>query len=274
MNLLLAILIVAGVTAAAVAAMLFVRRTAPDGGYFHDGDRAAGVFGVLATGFSVLLGFVVFLSFTTYDAARAGAENEAAAVAQEVETAQLFSPQVADALSGELVCYARSVVGVQWDRMTSGTFGDDLNPWAGRLFQTIQTIDPQTPKEQAAYANVLDQRATREQARQARLHGAEGVIPTPLWIVIGFTSIVIFIFMLFFADRGERAVVQAMLMGSVVAVIMSMLVLLQFLNNPFGNEIGGLQPVAMERTLRIIDQELAVSGRVIQPPCDAIGNPQ
>ncbi len=80
--------------------------------------------------------------------------------------------------------------------------------------------------------------------------------------------------MLFFADSGERAVVQAMLMGSVVAVIMSMLVLLQFLNNPFGNEIGGLQPVAMERTLRIIDQELAVSGRVIQPPCDAIGNPQ
>ena len=274
MNLLLAIVIVAGVTAAAVAAMLFVRRTAPDGSYFHDGDRAAGVFGVLATGFSVLLGFVVFLSFTTYDAARAGAENEASAVAQEVETAQLFSPHVADALSGELVCYARSVVGVQWDRMTSGTLGDDLNPWAGRLFETIQTIDPQTPKEQAAYANVLDQRATREQARQARLHGAEGVIPTPLWIVIGFTSIVIFIFMLFFADSGERAVVQAMLVGSVVAVIMSMLVLLQFLNNPFGNEIGGLQPVAMERTLRIIDQELAVSGRVIQPPCDAIGNPQ
>ena len=38
-----------------VGLMLLVRRTAPDGGYFHDGDRAAGVFGVLATGFSVLL---------------------------------------------------------------------------------------------------------------------------------------------------------------------------------------------------------------------------
>jgi hypothetical protein len=273
MNLLLAIVIVAGVTAAAVAAMLFVRRTAPDGGYFHDGDRAAGVFGVLATGFSVLLGFVVFLSFTTYDAARAGAENEAAAVAQEVETAQLFSPDVADALSGELVCYARSVVGVQWDRMTSGTLGDDLNPWAGRLFETIQSIDPQTPREQAAYANVLDQRATREQARQARIHGAEGVIPTPLWIVIGFTSIVIFIFMLFFADSGERAIVQAVLIGSVVAVIGVTLFLIRFLNNPLQGGYGALQPVAMERTLDLLAQERRLVGQSGPLPCNGSGAP-
>jgi hypothetical protein len=58
MNVLLAVLIVVAVSAVAIAAMLVVRRNAPDGSYFHDGDRAAGVFGVLATGFAVLLGFV------------------------------------------------------------------------------------------------------------------------------------------------------------------------------------------------------------------------
>ena len=45
-------------------------------------------------------------------------------------------------------------------------------------------------------------------------------------------------------------------MGSVVAVIVSMLLLLQFLNNPFHDGIGGLRPEAMERTLKVIDQEL------------------
>jgi hypothetical protein len=34
------------------------------------------VFGVLATGFAVLLGFVVFLAFASYDGSRAGAEDE------------------------------------------------------------------------------------------------------------------------------------------------------------------------------------------------------
>ena len=90
MNLVVAILIVVAAAVVSIVAMLLVRRTAPDGSYFHDGDRAAGVFGVLATGFAVLLGFVVFLAFTSYDSARAGAETEARIVAQQVETAQLL----------------------------------------------------------------------------------------------------------------------------------------------------------------------------------------
>ena len=176
MSLLVAIAFIAVGTAAAVVAMLAVRRHAPEGSFFNDGDRAAGVFGVLATGFSVLLGFIIFLAFTSYDDARTGAETEATVVEQQVETAQLFPP-VTDELLGELVCYARSVTGVQWDRMTNGTLGDDLNPWASRLFATIQQVDPQTAKEQTAYANWLDQRAAREAARQARIHGAVGVDP-------------------------------------------------------------------------------------------------
>ena len=92
--------------------------------------------------------------------------------------------------------------------------------------------------------------------------------------MILFTSVVIFIYMLFFADSGERAIVQAVLMGSVVSVIVSMLILLQFLNNPFHRDFGGLAPVAMERALVIIDQELAAAGQVVQPPCDEQGNPQ
>ena len=69
--------------------MLLVRRGAPDGSYFEDGDRAAGVFGVLATGFAVLLGFVVFLAFESYDTSRSGAETEAR-TREQFETAQFL----------------------------------------------------------------------------------------------------------------------------------------------------------------------------------------
>jgi hypothetical protein len=69
---------------------LLVRRHAPAGGYLADGDRAAGVFGVLATGFAVFAGFVIFLAFTTYDQSRNGAEAEALVVAQQFETMQFL----------------------------------------------------------------------------------------------------------------------------------------------------------------------------------------
>ena len=170
MNLGLAILIVIASTALAVGAMVFVRRKAPDGSYFHDGDRAAGVFGVLATGFAVLIG------------------------------------------------------------------------------------------------------SDREAARSDRIHGAIGVIPTPLWYVLFLTSALIFVYMLFFADSGEPAIVQGMMMATVVAVVVSLLLLLQFLDNPFHTGVGGLHPDAMRRTLLIIDQELTPAQRELPLPCDARGS--
>jgi len=271
-NLLIAGLIVAASTSIAVAVMLLVRRRAPDGSYFHDGDRAAGVFGVLATGFAVLLGFVVFLAFTSYDSARSGAETEARVVAQQIETTQLLPSAVSGQLTAQLVCYARSVAGVQWDRMAAGTAGEELNPWGAEMYRTIRTADPQTPVEQAAFSKWLDQRSDREEARDNRIHGAVGVIPSPLWIVLYFISALIFFYMLFFADSGERAVTQAMLMGCVTAVVVSTLLLLQFLDNPFHPGAGSLRPVAMERVLTVIDEELALVGDRTPLPCDRRGN--
>src|SRR4026207_2215091 len=99
MNFLWAALIVVGTTSLAIALMLFVRRTAPEGSYFEDGDRAAGVFGVIATGFAVMLGFVIFLAFESYDTSRSGAEAEAQVVAQQFQTAALFPTAARQPLS-------------------------------------------------------------------------------------------------------------------------------------------------------------------------------
>jgi hypothetical protein len=271
MNVVWATLVIAGTTSVAVAAMLLVRRRAPEGSYFADGDRAAGVFGVLATGFSVLLGFVVFLAFQSYDQSRAGAETEAVVVAQQVETAQFFPRPAADELTGELVCYGRSVVHTEWPRAEAGNLGDAINPWGAESFRTLQGVQPRTPSQQAAYSKWLDQRFDREAARSDRIHGAVGVIPTPLWVVLLFIALVIFVFMLFFADSAEGLITQAVLMGTVTSVIVAMLLLIRFLDSPFHRGIGGVRPVAMERTLRIIDQELLIANVRVVVPCDANG---
>ena len=137
MNLVWAGLIVSAAVAA-IAAMLLVRRQAPEGSYFEDGDRAAGVFGVLATGFAVLIGFVVFLAFESFDTSRSGAEAEAQIVGEQFETAQFLPVAVRARLSGELVCYARTcVTGVA--AMQPGTLGDTgiRGPWRCSAHQTI-----------------------------------------------------------------------------------------------------------------------------------------
>ena len=274
MNLALGALVTIAVTAVAVAAMLLVRRRAPDGSYFSDGDRASGVFGVLATGFSVLLGFIVFLAFTSYDRSRTGAETEALVLLQQVENAQFFPESAAAELSGELVCYGRSVVNDEWEQMEAGTIGDGINAWGVELFRTLQGVEPQGAIEESAYDKWLDQTSTREAARLDRIHGAEGVIPTPLWIVLFVISGVVFVYVLFFADSAEGAVTQGLLMGAVTSVIVMLLLLLSFLDSPFQSGVGGVKPVAMERTLRIVDDALAQAGIEVTTPCDAEGAPR
>jgi hypothetical protein len=209
-----------------------VRRNAPEGSYFEDGNRAAGVFGVLATGFAVLIGFVVFLAFESFDTSRSGAEEEARLVAQQFETAQFLPVDVRKRLAGELVCYARAVVYQEWPKLESGTLGAALNPWAAATFRTMRTVEPRLASEQTAYDKWFDERSDRESARADRTHGAEGVIPVQLWIVLFLSAAIIFAFMLLFADSAERAFVQATLMGG-VAVVISSTLLLWFLDNPY-----------------------------------------
>ena len=97
------------------------------------------------------------------------------------------------------------------------------------------------------------------------------MIPAPLWIVLFLLAGIIFVFMLLFADSGERAFVQATMMGGVAVTISSMLLLLWFLDNPYHSSSGGLRPVAMERTLEQLDLAARAVRLRLDPPCDAQG---
>ncbi len=272
MNPWLALGAVAAATAVTVTAMLLVRRRAPEGSYFSDGDRASGVFGVLATGFSVLLGFIIFLAFQAYDDTRAGAEAEAAVVAQMVQTAQLMPAGSSQQLTGELICYGRSVVGTEWDAVASGRLQDSINPWGAAMFETVAALEPANDTEQSAYDRWMAQTSERQQARNDRVHTAQGIIPAPLWLALYVICAVIFGYLLFFADSAERATTQAMLMGSVTVVISLLMLLLVFFDNPHGEGLGGLQPTAMERSLRLVDSQVAALGITVTPPCDQRGS--
>jgi hypothetical protein len=272
-NLLWSIIILIAANVATIAAMLLVRRRAPEGSRFKDGDRASGVFGVLAGGFAIFAGFIIFLAFTSYDQSRTGGETEALTVLQQFETAEFLPPAMHDRLTGELVCYGRSVVHQEWPQMEDGRGGDTINPWAVALFRSLRRTNPTSASEQSAFDKWLDQTSDREEARRDRLHGAEGIIPTSIWVVLFLVAGVVFAFMLFFADSGEGAGAQAMLIGSATTVIVLTLLAINALDNPYRDALGRIEPVAMERSLRILDSARDVVNDTAPLPCDARGAP-
>jgi hypothetical protein len=118
----------------------------------------------------------------------------------------------------------------------------------------------------------MDQTAQRQQARIARVHGAEGIIPLPVWFALYSISAVILVYMLFFADPGEAPSLKACSWGAhgdhhgadTPADV---------LRHPHGTGLGTLQPTAMQRSLRLIDAAMDVAGLQITSPCDQKGRP-
>jgi hypothetical protein len=99
------------------------------------------------------------------------------------------------------------------------------------------------------------------------------MVPLSVWCVLFLSTFLVFLYLLFFADSGESAVVQGVMVGSVTAVIVAMLLVLVALNRPFEPDVGGIKPVAMERSLIVFDEARAELGISDAPPCDEDGTP-
>ena len=128
--------------------------------------------------------------------------------------------------------------------MEQGENGDTINPWAPALFTTLQLANPTTATQQSAYEKWLDQTSDRETARRDRIHGAAGIIPGSVWVVLFLTAAVVFAYMLFFADSAEMARSQAMLIGSATTVLVVTLLVINALDNPYRKGVGSIRPVA------------------------------
>jgi hypothetical protein len=156
--------------------------------------------------------------------------------------------------------------------MKDGSIGDRINPWGVALFRTIHTSKATTSEQETAFAKWLDQTSDREQARSDRLHGAAGITPTTIWIVLFLTAAVVFAYMLFFADPAEMRRSQAMLIGSATTIVVITLVAIYSLDNPYRPGLGSIEPVAMERSLRLLEEAREAIGDTSPVPCDEDGN--
>src|SRR5881392_1804278 len=168
MNLWLMALIVAVAAAAAVGVMYAVRRRSSVDHFFIEVERGAGIFAFLGTAFAVLLAFVVLEAFDSFNNAKTGAEQEATTVVELSRTAEFFPPAQRDPLEGVLICYGRAVIHDEWPAMKLGERSPVVQIWVNRFQGGLKQLHPQTPAEQSAFLQLLQQQDQRTDARRAR----------------------------------------------------------------------------------------------------------
>lgn len=269
MNLLAMLAIIAAAVAIGVGAMLLVRRFAKTDSFLTDTTRGSAIFGVVGTAFAVLLAFVMFVAFQSFNEARDASLEEAAAVGEQFRTARFFPDAQRDALEGELVCYARAVVHREWEAMREGEVSPAVEKWRAATEQTIRRIELRGDNQIAAYRSLLELRDLRAEHRRERLQEAEAIVSAPVWVILILGGLLTIGFVLLFTDRREAMAVQLCLMGVVAAMVSASLVLVWFLDHPYQDATGSIQPSEMERTLEDMHRERPS----FEAPCTRAGDP-
>jgi hypothetical protein len=253
-DILIATLIILGACTVTCGLLYALHRFGTRDALLADTTRGAGIYGVVGTSFAVLLAFVVFIGFQSYNDARQGAEHEADSVLEQFRASEFFPVSQREDLQGELVCYGRAVVHHDWPAMRdqggSGVVGD----WSLTLQDSYETLRVVTPKEQWGFGNLLTLSDERIDSRRQRLTQSVPLITTPVWFFLGIGALLNIAFVLIFVDRRtETLAIQFLLMASVTTIVVAGLLLVAFLDHPYEDANGSIKPVEMER---VVDEML------------------
>jgi hypothetical protein len=255
MDLWLAALVILGAAALSAAAMLIVRRGAPEGTYFKDPIPAAAVYTVAGTAYMVIVAFVFFVAFESYGGAKADSEEEATATLAMFHAAHPFDPTVRAQLQGQVICYAREVIASGWPAMREGGASSVVDARVTALEESAERIAIKGAKQQAAYDHWFALNEERRKGRQGRIAQASGLVPAVLWLILIVGAVVVIGAVGLFADPREARVAQAAMIAAVAVIVASGLVLVRFLDRPYEDKSGSIKPTAMTRTLTQMERE-------------------
>ena len=220
----------------------------------------------------MILAFVILIGFQHYNTAADAAEREAAATRSMFKIADFFGDRAREDIQGNVLCYARGVVALEWPAMKDGSSPERVDDLVGFLDDSLRRVDAVDKVRQDALSDILDQSNAAQEARADRLAEAEVRVPTPVWVVLILSAVGVLAYVLLFADARERFFTQAIMVAATTLIVVGGLMLVWFLSHPYRDEAGSIRPTAMERTVIELESDPAYAEPGLVTSCDAQGN--
>jgi hypothetical protein len=238
--------------------LVLVRRLAPVDELAQHTDVAGYVYAVIGVIYAVVLALVVIAAWEEYRGAREAVANEASAVLNLARAANGWPAGDRDEVESALTAYARQVVDVEWPAMARGDFGPTTDTvTVNQLWQALNQAEESAAAKSASYEVALQQLNDLGEARRNRLLLGQEGLPVSMAVILIIGAVVTVGFAYLFAVDNGR--LHALMIAS-LAVLVALLLLLQFqLGMPFQG-VSAIEPTAMELVLAEIDSGAGIPG--------------
>jgi hypothetical protein len=238
--------------------LALVRRLVPINELEQHTDVAGYVYAVIGVIYAVVLALVVIAAWEEYRDAREAVANEASAVLNMARAANGWPAGDRDQVESALIAYARNVVDEEWPAMARGDFGPTADTvTVNQLWQALNDAEASATEKSASYEVALQQLDNLSEARGDRLLLGQEGLPMSMGVILIIGAVVTVGFAYLFAVDNGR--LHALMITS-LAVLVVLLLLLQFqLGLPFQG-VSAIEPTAMELVLAEIDTASGIPG--------------
>ncbi|MET9697861.1 DUF4239 domain-containing protein [Streptomyces sp. NPDC006529] len=234
---LIAVLVVGGLTALAMAGSLAARRRFPHLARGEHNEMVGVALGMFGAIYGIILAFVVVTLWTQLENTENIVANEATDLALVVRSADAFPPADRARVNGAVGAYVHAVVEVQWPLMREGRPSyEATGSQTHRLYEALQAYEPKGARAETFYTEAVTRLNDVASQRRARVSMAETSLPVLLQVLVYGGALVTVPLTFLFGLRSMK--MQLLFVSAVAGLIGFSLLLVVALDRPFAGDLS------------------------------------
>lgn len=228
----------------------------PDGASAREADgrgsRLTDAIAFVGGAYGIVLGLLLVFAVQHFVDTRQVSREEAFTAAALFSAVEPFDAEPRDQVRRDLVCYVRALATDDWAaaRMTDPTGSENASAYGQLMQRGVQDLPLDTVSQENSHFYATEAVLRLVSDRQLRLLYANPEIPPIVWVVI-LVAAMVFTGLMAFDLYGKRTLTRVAI-GATTVVLVVITTALIMLDKPFVGVGAALEPVALEGTLRQI----------------------
>jgi hypothetical protein len=185
-------------------------------------DLTGAIFEAIAMAYTVLLAFVVVISWQNFDKAEAHTETEANCLVDLYRSSAAFGQPFENESRALIKEYVNVVINEEWASLARGEESAKASGILRNIWTLYTNYEPKTKKEEMFFAESIRKLDDLRETRRSRIIDSRTGVHPVLWFVLVVGGITTISFTFFF---GSDKFITHAIMASVLSVIVALILL-------------------------------------------------